>query len=706
MKKRFIAVAGLILAAAVSTGLAGYCFFAPDLPPSLSRIEADAAMTQFLDRNGEPLNYSYKSYWNIHDKLPLYRIPETLQKMFIVAEDGNFYKHGGTDWKARFAALLQNIKAGKTVRGASTLTEQVVRMIFPRPRTYFSKLLEGIDASRFERRFSKADILEFYLNQVPYASNRRGVLQASKHYFSKTPDRLSLKEMAALTVLVRAPSSYDLYRYPERIDASVGRQLEKFFQKGVISKSEYDSALKEVLRLSSPSLHTSAEEFLSYVKRTVPLDGLARRTTLDVYLQDRVRRLTRERLKSLKHRNVGNAAVLVLKRRTGEVLAWVGESADGKTADFDPVTVLRQPASAQKPLLYALGLAKGLTAATVIRDAPFSAVVGNGIHRFHNYSNIYYGDVTLRQALGNSLNIPALKVVNFTGVSDYLAFLKRAGFAHLNKEAQFYREGLALGNAEVSLLELSRAYLMLANMGVLKKIRVVAGDGDTGEEPRILPESAASLIGDILSDPQARRLEFGADSVLNFPVRTAVKTGTSTGYRDAWAMGYSSEYVAGVWMGNLTYRPMNEVTGAVGPALLLRSVFGILNETAQTEPLFISPDLELRETANGTELFAIDIPEAFLPEEKKDVYLMKPENGILLAVDPRVPLEYQQYRFELNTLPEGARVVWNVDGEEAGRGVSRTFFWQLERGRHTVSAKIVTEDGGVIETNGRTFDVH
>lgn len=702
MKKRFIAAAGIFLAA--GTALAVLAFSRPDLPPSLAQIEADASMTQFLDRNGEPLNYSYASYWNVHDKLPLYRIPERLQKMFVASEDKRFFEHGGTDWRARASAVVQNVRAGKVVRGASTLTEQVVRMIFPRPRTYLSKLQEGLDAARFERRYSKADILEFYLNQVPYASNRRGVLQASKYYFSKTPDRLSLREMTALTVLVRAPSSYDPYRYPERLDALVSRQLQKFKESGVISDREYEKASKERLRLSSPSLRVSAEKFLAYVKSVVPLDGRARKTTLDVFLQAKVGRLARSRLKDMKRRGVNDVAVLVLERRTGNVLAWVGESLDGGTADFDPVTVLRQPASAQKPLLYALALSEGLTAATKIRDAPFSAVVGKGVHRFHNYSNVYYGDVTLRQALGNSLNIPALKVIGFVGVSEYLDFLKRLGFSHLDKDAQYYREGLALGNAEVTLLELTRAYLMLANAGVLKDVRVAEAQPET-QSVRVLPESVATLIGDILSDPQARRLEFGGDSILNFPVQTAVKTGTSTGYRDAWAMGYSSEFVVGVWMGNLTYRPTDEVTGALGPALLLRSVFGALNENADTAPLYLSPKLERRRTDNGTELFATDVPEARMPRGKEGVYLSKPEDGIFLALDPRVPTEFQKYRFELEGMPDGAEITWVVDGKEVGKSKEADFFWPLERGEHTVFAKVKAADGSAAETNGHTFTV-
>lgn len=706
MKSRLLKKAAAAVGAGIVLLAAATFYYAAPLPSSLEQMTADARKTQFLDRHGEPLNVSFRNYWNVHDRLPLYRIPDLMQKMFIAAEDRNFYSHAGTDWLARLNALRQNVRAGGIVRGASTLSEQVVRMIYPRPRTFFSKWLEGWDAFRLERRFSKADILEFYLNQVPYASNRRGIVQASRYYFSKTPDRLTAREMAALTVLVRAPSSFDPYRYPGKTDRLVDRALKKFHEGGLLSAEEYRRAAEGRLRLSPPSLTASAEHFLDYVRETEPLDGRPVVTTLDAYLQDKIKRMTRSRLKELRHRNVGNAAVLVLDRRTGDVLAWVSESSDReRDGAFDAVRVLRQPASAQKPFLYALALTKGWRAWTLITDEPYARAVGRGVHHFHNYSNLYYGDVTLREALGNSLNIPALKTIEFVGIASYLDFLKKAGFSHFDREASFYREGLALGNAEVSLLELSRAYLMLANMGTAKPVRTRTDRPGKPDGERLLPETAASLIADILSDPLARQLEFGRDSILNFPVQTAVKTGTSTDYRDAWAMGYNADFVAGVWMGNLSYDPMKEVTGSVGPALLLRAVFGELNRRKETGPLFLSPDLKRRSMGNASELYDPSIPEV-RPDGERALLMLRPAHGIALAVDPRVPRANQEYRFELNFLPEGAEAVWTVDGKEAGRSKEPFFFWRLERGAHTASAEAVFPDGRRLSAGEHEFNVY
>lgn len=698
LKKIVLTAAGVVLAAA-----AVVYTFAGELPESFDRLTVRADKVQFLDRSGIPLNTSYLNYWNVHDTLRLYEMPPLLIQMFLAAEDRNFYSHAGVDWTARAAALFQNIKAGKIVRGASSLSEQVVRMIIPRPRTVFSKIIEGIDAVRLERRFSKNDILEFYLNQVPYAANRRGVKQAALFYFSKTPDRLSVRETAALVVLVRAPSSFDLYADPDKINGLIDRQLRAFQRQGIISETELQAALNEKIRLSAPELSVSAPHFLEYVRSLDLPAGRAVETTLDAFLQKKVAALTRRRLKDLQYRHVSNAAVVVIERATGNILAWVVESSDKDTAAVNAVLTPRQPASAQKPLLYALALTKGMTAATEIKDAPFSRAVGSGVHHFKNYSRTYYGDVTLRQALGNSLNIPALKTIEFVGIKTYFDFLRQIGFSHFEKNADFYREGLALGNAEVTLPELSRAYLMLANGGILKPLRAFKGQ-ECETEKRVLPETAATLIGNILSDPLARQLEFGADSILNFPVQTAVKTGTSTDYRDAWAMGYNADFVAGVWLGNLTYEPMLDVTGASGPALLLRSVFTELNKIKNSGPLYLSARLEKKTDGEKTEYFDPDIVETSFFEPETPV-ILSPADGVMLAVDPRVPEQYQQYPFSVSFLPEGARVVWVVDENPSAPLKNDTFFWRPEKGSHTVRAEITLKNGEKILLSERRLTV-
>ncbi len=273
--------------------------------------------------------------------------------------------------------------------------------------------------------------------------------------------------------------------------------------------------------------------------------------------------------------------------------------------------------------------------------------------------------------MGNSLNIPAVKTVEFTGVADYYDFLRKIGITTLDKAPDFYREGLALGNAEIPLYELMRGYLMLANGGILKPIRATVSDGY--EQERALPEAVALTIADILSDPLARQFEFGADSVLNFPVKTAVKTGTSTDYRDAWAIGFNRDFAAGVWMGNLTYEPMRNVTGASGAGLLLRSIFTELNRMKNTG------------TMATTTMKSAGISQT----EEAELFVVNPADGATIALDPRVPAEFQAYLFELSR--DAEKIKWFVDGKKVGEG--RSFFWKPVKGSHTVHAEAVLENG-------------
>lgn len=661
----------LIRAAVFAAGFAAaaVAFSLTPLPDSLDGKGAERPL--FLDRNGKPLNAVIADAPNVFDALEPHEIPELAKKLFVAAEDGGFYGHRGIDPRAAAAAVWQNVKAGRIVRGASTISEQAVRLLNPRPRTFFAKIAEAVDAVRLERRFSKDEILTFYLNQVPYAANRRGIKQAARYYFGKTPDRLSLRETTALAVLVRAPSAFDLYRNPGLLEQRVDRQLDAFAEKGVITPEERAIAAAERLRVKEPEETTDAAAFLRFAGRNGAKGTV--KTTLDPVLQRRVQKLARRRLEDLSSRNASNAAVIVLERATGNVLAWVSESADPDTKDIDALLVPRQPASVQKPLLYALALKNGMTDETEIVDEPLVRAVGTGTHRFRNYSRTHYGRLTLRQALGNSLNIPAVKVIEAVGVGAYYDFLRQTGVSTLTKKPGFYREGLALGNAEIPPVEIARAWLMLANGGVLKNIRATAND--PFEETRLLPEETAATVGDILADPLARQLEFGTDGVLNFPVRTAVKTGTSTGFRDAWAFGYTRDFVAGVWIGNLSYKPMRDITGAIGAAPLLRSVFGLLNRSK-------SGGLPLSSAASGTK-------RASLVPERNDPVILQPQDGATLAIDPRLPLRVQAYRFELSALPDGAEAAWFVDGKRAGTG--RTCFWSPAAGAHTVSAEVILD---------------
>ncbi len=659
-----------------------------------------AAAVQVLDRHGTPLTATYHESWNVSAQVDLHQVPAFMQQAFLQSEDKKFYQHGGVDWRARGSALWQNIRYGETVRGASTITEQVVRMVHPRRRHIWSKYIEGFEAASLERQYSKADILEFYLNQIPYASHRRGIAQAAHYYFGRDLSTLTEREMLALTVLARAPSAYDLYRHPDKTEKAINRLAEK-----VSSGDQYQRILNQKIKPQLPQALIDARHFSRYV-RTLPEMNSHDRviTTLDAGVQAMVQGILDQRVKSLSGRKVRNGAALVIDHTTGEVLAWVVAGAgqdDVDGHDIDAVTVPRQPGSSLKPFLYARALDKGWNAATFLDDSPLSEAVGTGLHRFRNYSRGYYGPVSVREALGNSLNIPALLTIRHVGVADYMTILQQLGFYSLDRAADVYDEGLALGNGEVTLLELAQAYAVLAHNGAKRPLRFTMNSAMPVYEIPIYTDETASVIGNILSDPWARRLEFGSGGSLNLPVQTAVKTGTSTDYRDAWVAGYNDRYVVAIWMGNLDRTAMDGVTGSIGPAMTLRGIFAKLNEGRDTKRLHLSPHLVRRDVcirpgadcAKRSEWLRADDVVADQAAAKRPLEMVRPTDGLQLAYDPRVPADHQKFRFEIDGLDDGDAIAWFLNGALLGQSSAPTFLWPVQRGKHKLQARIIKTDG-------------
>jgi len=426
---------------------------------------------------------------------------------------------------------------------------------------------------------------------------------------------------------------------------------------------------------------------------------------------------------------VHHGAVLVVDNHTGEVLAWVvggggKPDPDTEASYIDDVITPRQPGSALKPFLYTMALERGWTAATIIQDTPLSTQVSTGLHEYHNYSRINYGPIRLREALGNSLNIPAIRTVKFVGIDAFLSELRFLGFKGLTEGAGHYGEGLALGNAEVTLYELVQAYLTLANQGVFHPLSVLLDNPTPGPVKQVFNNQAVSIISNILSDPDARLMEFGTGGLLNFPAQTAVKTGTSTDYRDAWAVGYSSDHTVGVWMGNLDRDAMDKVSGSTGPALVLRAVFNELNRHHELTNLYLSPRLKRVRICSVTGKLATSrcpateewfisgtepsqlCPTHFLPPKEKratvvaeqpgcpdahgELWIAQPTEGLEMAMDPRIPDEMEEFAF---SLPEGTKpsmVEWLVDGKVVGKGSDDNgrYLWHLSRGQHKAQARV------------------
>ena len=679
----------------------------PDNPLAL----ADSAVkSQVLARDGTPLSYTLENGWNVTDTVPLAAVPMLLQRAFIMAEDQHFYEHHGVDWPARFAAAWQNIRAMAGVRGAGSITEQVVRMIHPRPRTLWSHWIEGFEAARLERRLSKAQILAFYLNQVPYADRRRGVVQAARLYFNRGLDTLSPAEQLSLAVLVRSPSGMDLRRNRPRAQRSIDVLAERMFERGDLTAAQRAAVRADPLPLESPTMVLDASHFVSHVLEVSAQNGQAPpsqiRTTLDPEVQRVTQQLLDAALAPLAKRKVRDGAVLVIDTQRNEIQAWVVGRAG--VNGYDTLLTPRQPGSTMKPLLYALALERGWTAATLIDDSELSESVGGGQHTFHNYSHVHYGPLRLREALGNSLNIPAVKTLKFVQQDRFLDRLHELGITSLTQHPDFYGDGLALGNGEVSVYEMAQAYTALARQGRFMPLTFLAEDNGSVNsndpahraERLVYSPEAATLVANILADPDARMLEFGKG--LQFPVDTAIKTGTSTDYRDAWAIGFDYHHTVAVWMGNLDGAAMDGVTGAVGPAMVLRSIFSELNRNQDTRGLPLSRRLVLTRIcrrdgslADGT---CASTDEWFLPgtapqpsapeSAPPDYRLTQPTAGLQIAHDPRIPAEFQALPMQVAPVAGLRRVDWFVDGRQVTSTPANSYAWPLVRGTHEVYTRI------------------
>jgi len=671
-----------------------------DLPStSLADIAKKDAVPLLMDRNGIPLNRTYQTRLNAQDQVALHDIPEVLINAFLTAEDARFFSHNGIDWAARLHALWQNLKALHTVRGASTVTEQVVRILFPRPRTYWSRWLEGWDAVRLEQHFPKVDILEFYLNQVPFSSSRRGIVQAARYYFGRSIDTLNTKETLALAAMVRAPSLLDPFKATTGLDKRVAGLAKSLLQQGFISPYLYAEAMQGQLSRNKSELSVQAPHFTAFARDRLGEQATLRsvRTTLDGELQKKTQELLEQRIADLSEYGLRNGAVLVVDHTTSEVLTWAvaGEiSRDIPEAGFDAVRIPRQPGSTLKPFVYALALDKGWSPATMIKDEPIIEAVEHGLHLYRNFSETYYGMIPLAEALGNSLNTPAVRTLDFVGLNTFYASLQQLGMTSLSAGTATYGNGLVLGNAEISLLELVQAYGALARGGVPMRVKVLAEeDDDSGQgASRIFSESAAQAIGMILSEADFRRLEFGLLSILNFPVRTAVKTGTSTKANDVWTVAYDGRFVVGIWLGNLDRSsPTTMMTGASGPALLARSIFAEIRRHYGLHPL---PTLPL----------AVN-QQAIVTASKNEIRMVVPSIDMEVLLDPRIPKGAQYIPFFITGLTPEDEVQWTVDGRSQEDSRQARLTWPITLGEHQVSAKIIKSSGLLIHLPIRSFVV-
>ncbi len=553
--------------------------------------------TKIYDRTEKVLLYDV--HGNIKRTIiPLEQISTTTRNAAIAIEDSRFYEHQGIDFRSIFRAILANLNTGSFSQGGSTITQQVVKNAFLSPeKTITRKIKEWIISLKMERVLSKDTILELYFNEVPYGGSVYGIEQASLSFFGKHASELSLSESAYLAALPQAPTFYSPYgNNKNKLEERKNIVLKRMLELGFISDSEYTLAIGEkAVFLSSQEEGITAPHFVMMVKQyleekygkdMLENGGLKVVTTLDAELQvkaeENVKKYGEENVKQF---NAHNAALVGINPKLGQILIMVG-SRDYFNTNIDgnfnvALSKNRQPGSSFKPFIYATAFMKGYTPETVVFDlqtefnsscTPYGMpalqdMSAEECYMPENYDHIYRGPMTLRDALAQSVNIPAVKMFYLSGIQDSIDTAKKMGITTIKNPKQ-YGLTLVLGSGEVSLYEMTGAYGVFANGGEKNPnvfiLRVEDNDGNILEEfkqesEQVIQKDIALQINDILSDNDARAPAFGEGSALNFPERTvAVKTGTTNNYRDTWILGYTPSFVLGAWVGNNDNTPMEK----------------------------------------------------------------------------------------------------------------------------------------------------
>ncbi len=696
--------------------------------PSFSEVrstwtESDAVL---LARDGRPLQ-SQRIDMNVR-RLPWARIEDVspvFLRALLVSEDRQFYEHSGVDWSAAAASAWRNLWNTKT-RGASTLSMQLVGLLDEDAqrhgrRSVTEKISQAAGALWLEQRWKKTEILEAYINLAGFRGELVGVAAMSRGLFGKWPDGLDERESALAVALLRAPGAS-----PQVVAARACGVLQAMAQmKRVTANCEgLDGfarlALAGGLRAGDGNAGwLGAEQSPNLAphlaRKLLVRPGVRLKSTLDADLQRFASAALQRQLRDIAKQNAEDGALLVIDNTSGEVLAWVGSSGSLSDApEVDGVVALRQAGSTLKPFLYALAFERrDLTAASLVDDSPLAVTTSNGLYVPQNYVPQYRGWVSVRMALGGSLNVPAVRTLVRVGPDAFRDRLHAFGFKSLTENGDYYGYSLALGSADVSLLMLANAYRTLANGGQWSPLRVTgdakpvpcAAGGCTGvfsgKSSRVAAAAPAFIVSDILADRAARAGTFGLESWLATPYWSAVKTGTSKDMRDNWCVGFSQRYTVAVWVGNAAGEAMHDVSGVSGAAPVWRDVMdwlqrgdvtrartrsqapkppaGVLGQSIRFEPAGQINEPPRREWfVAGTGMKVVRLAEA-----KALAHIAYPGQGSIIALDPDIPPERQRVALQLSGEP-GPGWRWRIDGETLGGAVPDTL-WRPRPGRHRLT---------------------
>ena len=638
-------------------------------PFSYENLDNIGYSQSVYDKNGDML----RAFTNSKDQWLMPVELDNLNQNFINAtiaiEDKRFFYHHGVDIGAILRAIKLNLVNKRVISGASTLSMQVIRLVGERDRTFKNKIIEAIHAMHLERIYTKEEILKLYFEIAPYGGNIHGVKAASLRYFKKHPRDLSLSECALLAGLPQSPSLLRPDRYPERARKRRGMVLDSMLRNGFITKNQYSIANNEPVVAGNYSFPFKAAHFSRFIKSKFEGESDIT-TTLDSNIQHFAEVILRDRLYELKPHGVTNGAVVVIENRTSTVRAMVG-SADffskESSGQINGALSRRCPGSTLKPFTYALGFDRGLcTPETILEDSPvqYSGYMPN------NYDKAYRGSVTAKDALIDSLNIPAVEVLNKVGYNNLYYLLKRLGISTLDKAPEHYGLSLTLGSCETRLLELTNAYACLGRGGIYKSIQYNQNKAPDVKR-RVISEGAAYQIADILSD--TTRLEaIGIYRDEKLHPKIAFKTGTSYDHKDAWTISYNPEYTIGVWVGNFSGKSSKALVGIEAAAPVCVRIFDWLY-TNKASSWYSKPAA---------------MPKPSLPLQIKqrshaDPKIISPASGCEYFI---TSIEKRVQQLPLIGTSESGQLYWFVDGKFYSKANhTQTLFWPMEKGLHEIT---------------------
>ncbi len=708
MKLFAVAFPAAVLAATIALFLGGI---------DAGRLPTPRDSVTFTDRDGGALGTVLGSGSSSTVAVPLAAVSPAFVRAIVAAEDARFDRHGAVDVLALMRAARDFAIFGEVRSGGSTIAMQLARLIYP-PAAPAATTVEALRqkleqialAQRIAIASSKTAMLAAYVNRVPMGGNVYGVEAAARTYFGEPAADLDLAQASLLAAIPNDPSHLEPGADWNALRARQHFVLARLVALGEVNPARAARAFAETLHVRRHDAGIAgAAHAIFFLSARDAANGRVR-TTLDGSLQRFVQAQTQQVIAALGRYHVTDGAALVVQNRTGDVLAYVGSPdyfSQVQLGRNDGVQALRQAGSSLKPFTYELALERGtIRSTTILADSPATyAIPGGRLYQPNDYSGRFSGPVRVRYALANSLNLPAVQVLSKLGPSALLDRLHDLGFSHLDHPASYYGLGLTLGSGEVSLWELVQAYAAMARGGTFVPLRLV--DGASGDARRIGGAPYWSLVTDMLADPYARAKSFGVGSVLQMPFPAAVKTGTSSDFRDTWTVGFTRDYTVGVWVGNFDGSPMRGVSGVTGAGPLWNRIMLHLYDVADDPGPFDAPlgfvrrpicattgraparddacPAIVREWVRPSEVASLNrAPHPFAPAGLRIVF---PHDGdVFVRNSPADALAARDQQIALRAIGARGAVRWTVGNAMLPLDAEGTAFWPLRLGRWTVVA--------------------